>query len=152
MNTKLYTDVVERLEDEIKSLIKKESLSPQELCNLKEALASVDHCLNIVGDLPENDQMRQSYGVANGYSGNSWTITPGYKRHYYDDPYMHDSYGRGRSPITGRYVSHGMDHGYSGHSVEDRMIAQLENMMDQTNSEYERKVIQEQIHKMKADR
>ena len=63
---------------------------------------------------------------------------------------------RGRSMHTGRYVSMGMDYpnsrsyGYhhmvSGHSIEDRMIARLEEMFDEANSEYERSQIDRVIH------
>ncbi len=65
---------------------------------------------------------------------------------------------RGRSMHTGRYVSMGMDYpnsrsyGYhnrcmtSGHSVEDRMIACLEGMMDEAGSDYERSRIMDVIH------
>lgn len=49
------------------------------------------------------------------------------------------SYRRMRSPTTGRYMSY--DDGYSGHSIHDRMIAALENLMDGAESNYEREVI-----------
>ena len=52
---------------------------------------------------------------------------------------------RGRSPVTGRYVSRGMYGGYSGHSIEDRMIAVLEQQMDSAKSDYERKMIEDEI-------
>lgn len=65
---------------------------------------------------------------------------------------------RGRSMHTGRYVSMGVDYphsrsyGYpnryrtSGHSIEDRMIACLEGMMDEAASDYERSRIMDVIH------
>lgn len=71
---------------------------------------------------------RGSYGMDYGMHG---------------DP-MGYSETRGRSPVTGRYISRGMD-GYSGHSIEDRMIASLEQQMDNANSEYERQIIQKEI-------
>lgn len=40
---------------------------------------------------------------------------------------------------------------YSGHSVHDRMIADLEREMDQATSEYDRKVIMEQISKIRQE-
>ena len=63
-----------------------------------------------------------------------------------------DMYGyserRGRSPVTGRYISRGMD-GMSGHSIEDRMVAALEAQMDDAKTEYERKTIQDEINRIR---
>lgn len=39
--------------------------------------------------------------------------------------------------------------GYSGHSIEDRMIASLENQMDTATSDYERQKIQEEINRIR---
>lgn len=112
---------------------------------------------------------------------------------YFDD-YEHsesdgNSYRRGRSPITGRYVSRdampdyrdaryfgdgtfvshndtgnsnryyddGVSHrryydannhnDYSGHSIHDRVIDQLERMMDKAQNDYERQEIRKFIKK-----
>lgn len=77
------------------------------------------------------------------------------------------SYMRGRDAMTGRYTSRGYDsyghysyngpyetprmsydRGYSGHSINDRMIAKLETMMGEAESDYERQKIQEAIARM----
>lgn len=58
----------------------------------------------------------------------------------FEEGYSNDrggSYRRMRSPTTGRY----MDRGYSGHSVHDRMIAALEELMDQAKTDYDRETI-----------
>lgn len=39
--------------------------------------------------------------------------------------------------------------GYSGHSINDRMIASLEHMMSQTNDEYEREQIRNEIESIR---
>lgn len=84
---------------------------------------------------------------------------------------MGSSYRRGRSPVTGRYVSRSRgdyyepnrmsrhdgthirgsygraydmdmyDQDYSGHSIKDRMVAKLENMVDMAQSDYERQEV-----------
>jgi len=105
-------------------------------------------------------------------------------KEWLDDEDMGSSYRRGRSPVTGRYVSRsrggsydtdymsrrgdsyymdapmhdrprgraydmGMyDLDYSGHSIKDRMIANLETMMDMAGSEYERNEIKAGIDKI----
>ena len=60
------------------------------------------------------------------------------------------SYERGRSSVTGRYVSR--DGGYSGHSIQDRMIDRLERMMSEADSPYEKQVIEKWIHRLSEDR
>lgn len=52
---------------------------------------------------------------------------------------------RGRSPVTGRYISRG----YSGHSIEDRMIMALEQQMDGASSDYERQMIEKEIKRIR---
>ncbi|MBQ8698282.1 MAG: hypothetical protein IJ521_04725 [Schwartzia sp.] len=83
---------------------------------------------------------------------------------------------RGRSSVTGRSVSrdgadsasrayrdgyhdgyrdaggNSMENGYSGHSIKDRVIASMEQMMDKTSSDYERSTLQEMIRKMQESR
>jgi hypothetical protein len=42
------------------------------------------------------------------------------------------------------------DGGYSGHSIKDRMVAQLENMYDQAKSEHERQIVDEWIKRLEG--
>ena len=89
------------------------------------------------------------------------------------------SYRRGRSPVTGRYVSRSRgsyemgdmsrhmgsyhdgyygrpydmemyDQDYSGHSIKDRMVAKLETMVDMAKSDYERQEVLEAIKKIEG--
>lgn len=92
----------------------------------------------------------------------------------------YNSFARGRSPFTGRFVSrdgvpmgtstphmstlsynrdysNNMDNmsrrydgGYSGHSVNDRMIASLEREYDNANSEYEKEQIRKEIEHLRT--
>lgn len=78
-----------------------------------------------------------------------------------DCDYDDFSYSRARNPMTGRYLSHNdsvtshryydgaFHHGYSGHSIKDRMIDQLERMVDEAQSDYERKLIKEEIRHLR---
>ena len=71
-----------------------------------------------------------------------------------------NSYRRGRNAMTGRFVSRDSmpqfdaysDHrfydantarsaNYSGHSIKDRMVAQLEQMYDDAQTEHERHIV-----------
>ena len=134
----------ENVESQLEMLAKKSDLTPTEIENATKAL-----CL-----LEKIDE----------YAGES---DPSYSGMRYPSGMMMDdhSFRRGRSSVTGRYVSRGdsrmMDgsygnygpygdrNGYSGHSVEDRAIAKLESMMDETNSEYERSALSKMITKLR---
>ena len=76
-----------------------------------------------------------------------------YSEYYEDNP---RSFMRGRDARTGRYMSRSygrsMYHdGMSRHSVEDRMVAKLESMMDGAGSDYERQKIGEWINKIRTE-
>ena len=86
--------------------------------------------------------------------------------------YSENSYRRGRSRTTGRYMSreggnsqnyydntynggsgnstrrYFDSEGYSGHSIKDRMISRLEEMFDEAHNEHERQVVQEWIDRL----
>lgn len=84
----------------------------------------------------------------------------GYRANYYDND--GNSYRRGRSATTGRYVSRdAMPHydggtsrrfydggGYSGHSIKDRMVAQLEKMYDEAQTDHERQIVSDWIRRI----
>ncbi len=76
-----------------------------------------------------------------------------------------NSYRRGRSATTGRYISRdAAPHfeggtsrrfydggGYSGHSIKDRMVAQLEKMYDEAQSEHERQTVSDWIRRLETN-
>lgn len=71
----------------------------------------------------------------------------------YNGMYM-GSYRRGRSNTNSSYgnYDYSMDHGYSGHSVRDRMISHLEStMMDNAQSESERRTIESLISQLSSN-
>lgn len=98
----------------------------------------------------DQESMQYGYGMMPNARMNRYDYGYGYG---YGDPGYSEE--RGRSPVTGRYISRGMSGrggnnngggGYSGHSIEDRMIASLEQQMDQAQSDYERNMIEEEIN------
>lgn len=154
LDMELVKNAEKVLEKEIKKIVDKgEAITPTELENLKKSLCVLDMLNNYGSGMPMGDP-ENAYGY-NGYSG-AWNMNI---RRVNDNPYaygMHpgmndtDSYGRSRSPVTGRYISHGQTSmGYSGHSIEDRMIASLETQMDTATSDYERQKIQEEINRIR---
>ena len=133
------------LEKELNKLFSKTELSATDWDAVKKAMC----ILNMFESYKEGEPFDES--------GMSY----GRPRMYHDDPYrmMSDvdwhhgnSYERGRSPVTGRYVSRGynVDGGnYSGHSVEDRMIMALEQQMDGVKSDYERQQVEKEIQRIR---
>ena len=135
---------LEKTEDllikEIRKVNAKNDLTPQELNSMKEAV-----CL--MKDIIKLEEMME--GANKEYDEYS---------EYYDDMPVR-SMRRGRDANTGRYVSrmHGrsmnsmnyMD--TSRHSIEDRMVAKLESMMDGAGSDFERQKIGEWINKIRTE-
>ena len=109
------------LTNEIKKINQKNDITPGELTNLKDAVC-------VMKDILKLDMMIEEV----------WDDG--------EDDYK-ESYARGRSPRTGRYVSR--MRGMSGHSLHDRMAANLESMMDSAGSDYERQQIGKWIDKIK---
>ena len=62
----------------------------------------------------------------------------------YDDE---QSYARGRSPVTGRYISRDM--GYSSHNITNKMIEKLEMAYDDANNQQERAAIHREIEHLR---
>lgn len=117
-NFDTYRDKVYKLLDQ---LFAKPDITPTEIKNANDALCFLEK----LNKIERGDDMRDQYG---------------------SDIYS-DNYGRRmRSSTTGRYMN-GPNSGQTmyGHSVPDRMVAQLEDMMDQANNEYERQMIQNEI-------
>ena len=149
---KFLKEVQERAKKEAMPLIYKEgTLSPNELENLKNLMATTKYAVCAEKDLMEIEGM-SGEGEYDGEHSRGMYVHPMY------------SGRRGRSSTTGRYVSRGGSYGtmmhmpyddhigeYSGHSVHDRMIADLEREMDEATSEYERKVIMDQINKIRQE-
>lgn len=118
--------VLERLEESVSTELEKLAKKPE--LNPAEIKAAYDACCLI-------EKMRKiQNGMDDGYS----------------ESYNHDgSYSRGRSMRTGRYVSN--SNGYSRHSIKDRIVDNLERMMDSAGSDYERNVISGWIAKVESE-
>lgn len=136
---KTLEKINDALEDAIRPIIAKgANMNAAELDVLTKAVCTIDKIQQI-----------QEGGSYDDYSRNR----------SYDE--SGNSYRRGRSSVTGRYISRdAMPHfdgstsrrfydgeisrhgnGYSGHSIKDRMIAQLEKMYDEAQTEHERSLV-----------
>lgn len=178
----------ETLEDEIKKVIKKGDITPSEMESIQSAVCTIEMIKKMENGQSEGMRMNgPSHGWlagtapyihmpyytsrndrSHGDSYNDGSYGRYNDRSYEEDSYgyYHDSYGddmhsnrRSRSPVTGRYISRGMDDypgrnrsyydGYnSGHSIKDRMVARLESMMDEAQTEHERQTVSEWINRL----
>jgi len=111
----------ETLEDEIKKIVKKGDITPAELESAYRAVKTI----NMIDEMCDRGYSEGPHGT------------------------MRYSYERGRSPVTGRYISHNGYNGYSGHSIADRMVAKLESMYDEAKTDHERSTIEEWINRLR---
>ena len=174
----------EFLEDEVEKIRKKGDITPTELDSSQKAVCTIKMIEDMEKEQSEGMMMEgDSYGYSgrnmdyrhmpvyndrsygdpyNRYYGDSYNRSYGDEygdhsgRRYYHDSYGHESYRRGRSPVTGRYISRGEDNmsyhdGYSGHSIKDRMVARLEDMMDEAKTDHERQTVSQWIDRLRSN-
>lgn len=134
-NYDTYREKVEKMLDQ---LFAKPDISVTELKNATDAVCFLEK----LDKLQRGEAMRDEYG---SYGANAWVASGPYPDNNYGD-----SYGRRmRSSTTGRYMNN--QGGTYGHSIKDRMVASLEDMMDQAHNEYERQEIQNEIQKLRMN-
>lgn len=118
--------VLEKLEEsvteELEKLVKKPELNPAEIKAATDALCLLEKIQKVQNGMDES----------------------------YSESYDRDgSYARGRGMRTGHYVSN--SNGYSRHSIRDRIVDNLEKMMDGAGSDYERNVLAGWIAKVESE-
>lgn len=146
MDIRVYEEALKKIEHEIAGLNKKDTLSVAEIANLKEALCAAKSIMDIIGEIPQDAQDSYSNGVTGSYS-----LRPGFKYEYSEGMPDH-SYRRGRSMTTGRYVSRGHDRFYSGHSIYDILVANMELTYNDCKSEHDEKIIDTAIRMVNQNR
>lgn len=128
------------IEKEVKKVIDKGDLTPVEVDNLKKVVCLIKEIAELEKESMELD------GYMDESSG------------YYPNNMMPYSYNNpNRSAMTGRYtrgssmntMPSSYNNGRSGHSIKDRMVARLESMMDEAQSEYERQQVAEMINQIR---
>lgn len=146
MNNSVY-ELMNKIDDftdiakcELDQILQKGTITPSEL----DSVYKITKIAKMITEMG-NPEVEMQYGMM----PNVRMGGPGYGYGYGYRGDMGYSENRDRSPVTGRYISRGMsgrNNGYSGHSIEDRMIASLEQQMDQAQSDYERNMIEEEIN------
>lgn len=134
----------EKLAEEMMQLLEKQPLTKDDVCLIGELADAIK-------DISTAEGM-DAYGVKYLDADESYGVRM--PRISYGGQIMDESYRRGRSPSTGRYVSMAehprYEGGYSGHSINDKMIASLEKLMDKAESDYERQQIADEINDLRS--
>lgn len=155
-------DLEKLIKKELKKNVEKGTLSPPEIDAVSKAVDALEKIAKTELTCKELESMEKAEKNPDMYSGAFYNIrnfpqmSPppmsynSYGMHHDWIPEMDWSGERGRSMRTGRFTSRDghMDHmhdTYSGHSINDRMVDQLEKMMDTANSEFERRQILDKI-------
>lgn len=134
----LIRDLREKAIKDLKKLNEKPEFSPNEWSNAKTVLSALCKMKEL------------EHGSEEGSSYKKYSMP----RISYDDGY---SEKRGRSQRTGRYVSMGnepyyddysFERGTSGHSITDRMVAQIERMYDMAKTDHERRELDKWIDRI----
>lgn len=158
---KVLWDIQDMLEDELKSISKKDEISSMDLDNIYKMVDIVKD-ITTVDAMKKAEQEGYSRDYARDYSrgySEDYANAYGSYRGSYDGSYARrgrdgdgdgrysedSSYRRGRDAM-GRYTSR--DDGYSGHS-KDEMIQHLEEMMRNARNEDERESYRRAIEQMK---
>ena len=152
---KKIEQAMERVMNEYCELEKKSTLEPKDVDNMGKLA-------DIFKDLATAKTMLE-YGYSDAGEGYSMAMSMERNQHYPSYTNTPTSMERGRSPMTGRYVSRDdrssytesmpiYNGGYSGHSIRDKAIAMLEGSMDSTTSPYEKQELAgiiEQVRNMR---
>lgn len=143
--SKRLSDLVEM---ELGQLSTKGSLSPNEVCAAKEAYELL---IKIKEYAEKCEEEEMGYSERSGGRRMMYSYMP----EMYDPAHMYANNGRysmgnnnGWNNSYGR-ANWSTNGEYSGHSIKDRMIDRLERMVDEAQSEYERKEIMNEIAKLK---
>lgn len=129
--------------EEIRKVVRKGEIHPNEWDNLKNAMCILTDICKI-HHYDSQDEMTYSYGE---YASGNYPATNAYENNLHGR--VMSSYERGRLPITSRYIGRG--DGYSGHSINDRMIDKLERMYDEASTQHEKDTITMWINQIRTN-
>lgn len=128
------------LNEQIAKVTNKGDITPTELENMTKTLCLLEK----IKEYHEYAVDDFDDGMSNAYGR--------YSRRNSNRDMMYDDYRSNRSYNSyGRMPRVSMSRGYSGHSIKDRMIAKLESMYDEAQSDHEKQIVDEWINRL-ADR
>lgn len=126
------------LNEQIAKIASKGDITPTELENMTKTLCLLEKIKEytegptfMVDEEGHSQYIPRSYARDNGTSDRMPNVYPA-------NSYNYRSNRR----------SYGHDRGYSGHSIKDRMVAKLESMYDEAQSDHERQIVDEWIDRL----
>lgn len=144
--TQNLKDLYQSLDRNLASIANKENMDARDLEMAEHAVCTMEKIKKIESMPHEEDRYsgRYGYGYDVSYPGHQqWPMS-----------YGDESYRRGRNAM-GQFTSNDsrpmMGDNYSGHSFNDRLIANLESMMAEAPSEEDRMKLHEEIDRLRRN-
>lgn len=141
---KVMYDLKDLLKREIQKVVDKNDINPSEMQNISNAVCTMEKICKIeqieremYSGESSGKKFYMSYDneMSNRMRGADGRFMSSYDYPMHVDPMMRNDY----------------EHDRSNHSIEDRMIYNLEQMMDSAKSDYDKQQIQAWIHKMRTN-
>lgn len=156
---KIWYDLKELIEREVSKVVMKNELIPQDIEMLDKVtdIAKDICCMEKdesekFGGYPSEKRFAMSYDNSNGYPMNGMNL-PNVMYDNQRNSFDGNSYGRGNQGNQSNRNMSGANqysNNSSMHSIEDRIVHEMELMMDNTGSDYEKQKLQEYIRKMRS--
>ena len=126
------------LDGQIAKVVGKGDISPTELENMTKTLCLLEKIKEYKEYISWDDE--------EGASQRRYSRRPA-------DPYMmmDNSYGDAATGMRHARSYSRPPHGYSGHSIKDRMIDKLESMYDEAKTDHERQIVDEWINRLNSN-
>ena len=152
-NNKMLEKTREALEEHIQLIIRKGgNMTPPDIEILTKDLCALEALKRIEQGESQNSFQANgnSYRRGRGANGQFVSRDSG-NSGYYDDASCYGDRGNSAHSRDGGSSNRYYDgnSGYSGHSIQDRMIDQLERMIDEAKTEHERQTVQDWIRRLK---
>ncbi len=143
-SNKLLDKINDSIEDAIKPILGKgAAMTPADLESLTKAVCILEKIKTIENGNSYDDSYSENYSYRRGRSA----ITGRYVSR--DAMPYHDDYHDGGNSSRRYYDGNSNHNGYSGHSIKDRMIDRLERMFDEAQNEHERQTVNEWINRLR---
>lgn len=149
---RVLKDIKELLEEELKTIRKKGTITQNELDGIYKMVETIKHIDEICDDYDHDEYDRNYSGRSNRENRYSGTYSVAvHDPNMMPMDYMYSSNGprSGDRMYSGRHMGHMGRYGtYSREGATSHMIGRLEEMMDQANNEHEREAIRTCIDKL----
>lgn len=148
-SNKLLDKINDSIEDAIKPILGKgAAMTPADLESLTKAVCILEKIKTIENGNSYDDSYSENYSYRRGRSAITGRYVSRDAMPYHDDRSYGEYHDNGNS--TRRYYDGNSNHnGYSGHSIKDRMIDRLERMIDEAQNDHERQTVNEWIGRLR---